>query len=1051
MKHFDAAPVLAGLTEFQRRSVEHVTSRFYGPDQARRFLIADETGLGKSLVAKGVIARTIEKLQNEPGQRRINIVYVCSNGDLARQNLSKLDVLGRGRHSPFASRLSMLAKHSKVLQPDTSTAEIAVNLVSFTPGTSFSQGWQTGKAEERALLLILLNQELELDGWGYRAALNVLRDTVGRADAATGADRFRGVVERLEAELDGPPDPAVSQAFLSAAREQGLIAQFMDAVEDQGRKHALPDDLAAEVRPLIGKMRTELSRAGLHVLDPDLVILDEFQRFRELLDPTTDSGELAHLLFDYPSTKVLLLSATPYKPYTYAEESDDDHQREFLKTLEFLSVGTSLTADVKDDLSAYRTAVVAGAPVDHLVQRIRDTLLQVMSRHERPTGVAGGMHEEHVRVVSDLSPDDLVAFVRLTELSEHVQGDVSLEYWKSTPYFTNFCDGYKLSEKVRQAVRGVHDPKLDAVLARLPQIDREAVTMRGELDLGNAKLRALANQTVDQGWWKLLWLPASLPYLEPAGPYAEPWTQQMTKLLIFSSWSATPTAIASLLSQRAEHHLRAARQGEAVPASAETRRQLAYNLDGGRAAAMTALALFWPMPDLARRADPLAAAKAVGAPVSRSQAETAVVRWLREGHTKWEAAPVAAAAGQALALPGSLPDSLRDGSRTARQHLLTGLGAADETDDDVDASKGLLAHVDEALRLRADGPDGSSPALAPTMAAIAAHAPGNIAWRALSRLLGPETLVTEEGHWVAAAVLATGLRSMFGRPDSVQLIEHLDDRGAYWQKVLRYCADGNLQAVLDEYVHHLTLAGGGGAKDDDDLLKLAKSASAALSLRPATYSAFDPRQPDDAIRLSSRIALRYGGRQKDESSRLPEVRQAFNSPFWPFVLASTSVGQEGIDFHWWCSSLLHWNTPANPVDFEQREGRIDRYAGHAVRRNLADKHGVAMLGAANPWDAAYELGRDLQPELGEFAPHWVYPGPARIQRTLLPYPLSQDVARLQQLKADLALYRLTFGQPRQEDMLNLIKQAEGAHTRSNVSIDLSPPDYQPPHPPFPRE
>ena len=37
-------------------------------------------------------------------------------------------------------------------------------------------------------------------------------------------------------------------------------------------------------------------------------------------------------------------------------------------------------------------------------------------------------------------------------------------------------------------------------------------------------------------------------------------------------------------------------------------------------------------------------------------------------------------------------------------------------------------------------------------------------------------------------------------------------------------------------------------------------------------------------------------------ARLPEVREAFNSPFQPFVLATTSVGQEGIDFHWWCLS-----------------------------------------------------------------------------------------------------------------------------------------------------
>ncbi|WP_131733481.1 helicase-related protein [Gordonia paraffinivorans] len=180
----------------------------------------------------------------------------------------------------------------------------------------------------------------------------------------------------------------------------------------------------------------------------------------------------------------------------------------------------------------------------------------------------------------------------------------------------------------------------------------------------------------------------------------------------------------------------------------------------------------------------------------------------------------------------------------------------------------------------------------------------------------------------------------------------------------------------------------------------------------------------------------------DENVRQPDIRRSFNSPFWPFVLASTSVGQEGIDFHWWCSAITHWNTPANPVDFEQREGRVNRFSGHAIRRNLAYRHGSEMLRADHPWRAAYELGRDEQDRYGEFAPHWVYPGPATIERHLSPYPLSVDIARLERLKSDLALYRLTFGQPRQEDMLELLRR-RGLDTDPDrldeMRIDLSPP------------
>jgi hypothetical protein len=146
MTTFDAGPVISGLKGFQQRTVEHVMTQFDRSRSRRRFLVSDETGLGKSLVARGVIARTIEKLQAEPGRKQINVVYVCSNSDLAAQNLSRLDVTG-GRHKGIPSRLSLLAKYTRELQPDLDAGGVKVNLVSFTPGTSFHTGHQSGQVE----------------------------------------------------------------------------------------------------------------------------------------------------------------------------------------------------------------------------------------------------------------------------------------------------------------------------------------------------------------------------------------------------------------------------------------------------------------------------------------------------------------------------------------------------------------------------------------------------------------------------------------------------------------------------------------------------------------------------------------------------------------------------------------------------------------------------------------------------------------------------------------------------------------------------------------
>ena len=99
----------------------------------------------------------------------------------------------------------------------------------------------------------------------------------------------------------------------------------------------------------------------------------------------------------------------------------------------------------------------------------------------------------------------------------------------------------------------------------------------------------------------------------------------------------------------------------------------------------------------------------------------------------------------------------------------------------------------------------------------------------------------------------------------------------------------------------------------------------------------------------------------------------------------------------------------------------------------------------NPWRVAYNLA-DNEPGLADFAPYWVYPGPARIERHLAPYPLSIDTARLDRLKDELALYRLTFGQPRQEDMLELLRR-RGIQNQpaaiDELRIDLQPPPAGP--------
>jgi hypothetical protein len=387
-----------------------------------------------------------------------------------------------------------------------------------------------------------------------------------------------------------------------------------------------------------------------------------------------------------------------------------------------------------------------------------------------------------------------------------------------------------------------------------------------------------------------------------------------------------------------------------------------------------------------------------------------------------------------FSVPGALPAEWTNDAKLAARKLrqldewAQQQGKASDGGDaeqDGGSEAGLyLAHVDRMLEATSGYPAGWEDGLED----LAVNSPGNCLYRAFQRVV-PEDFDGAE-LWKAAVFAASGLRTLFNRLDATELLDKLYPKGDYWQKVLRYCEEGNLQAVLDEYVFQLRSQQGPESIDNDQLWALAGDIRRALSLKPAQMLAKYPNDSHDDLRMGVRFAVRYSNAKTDDgdSHRMPDVRRAFNSPFWPFVLASTSVGQEGIDFHWWAHSVIHWNVPGNPVDFEQREGRVHRYLGHAVRRNVAAAHGAAVLkpGVKDPWRTLFEVAAaDVAARPSdsstEFAPHWIHPGEHKIERRLLDHPLSRDVPRTKQMLDGLAKYRLTLGQARQDDLLGLIK------------------------------
>ena len=161
---------------------------------------------------------------------------------------------------------------------------------------------------------------------------------------------------------------------------------------------------------------------------------------------------------------------------------------------------------------------------------------------------------------------------------------------------------------------------------------------------------------------------------------------------------------------------------------------------------------------------------------------------------------------------------------------------------------------------------------------------------------------------------------------------------------------------------------------------------------------------------------------------------------------STSIGQEGLDFHPWCHRLIHWNLPGNPMDLEQREGRIHRYKGHAVRRNVAAAHADDALASWRAGDDVWWLMFDLADKAARAAresdlvPHWIARGDHRVQRHVPQLPYTAEIEAFDRLKRQLAAYRVVFGQPRQEELVTLLDRSgvDVARLR-DWAVDLSPP------------
>lgn len=436
-----------------------------------RVLLADEVGLGKTIVAKTVVEKTgvWRKEINDPDYV---VVYICSNAGIANQNCSKLGIAKENRVSISEGRLSM--QHLMLAETESRTN---VRLIPMTPATSFQIRSGAGTAHERALAYLIMehsgicgsySEELSFlmrtyfiekpDSWQW-----YLEYQQWRIDQLS--DK-RGYLKRMKEELQNHMKPELISEVKSVCRK---IRKHWDELPDNARLGSILT--WQEQKDLINQIRYCFAEISLGMLNPDLVIMDEFQRFKDLIEiDENDHSDGALLskkfLKDNTESCVLLLSATPYKPYSTLTEltnGEETHLQGFMRVMDFLVNGKQENERFHTVWEAYseHLSEIRGDNLSVLIaskDEAEHELYGHMCRTERRDSGIINTDKARAMSISNLSAANVSSYIELqTFMHKMGIGNFPIEYVKSAPFLMSFMN-YKVKDKIDGAMAGKKYP-----------------------------------------------------------------------------------------------------------------------------------------------------------------------------------------------------------------------------------------------------------------------------------------------------------------------------------------------------------------------------------------------------------------------------------------------------------------------------------------------------------------------------------------------------------------------------------------------------------------
>lgn len=1056
------AQTMCGLKDFQRATVERIDYLFrHGQN---RVLVADEVGMGKTLIARGAIVKTA-RLRLEEGDDLLKVVYICSNTGIASQNIQKLKVSRTAKIEGVSdTRLSMLHLKIAEQEADPSIREGFIQLIPLTPGTSFQMTNGGGTVNERALMFAILSRMPELAE--YKTELE--RFLIYGAEIAwTGWAKnwYENKVSACEAKTNSVYPASVICQIRQYDREEPTLAALTEHLAKRQNGTSPYRDVEQ-----LNTLRVMFARISTGMLNPDLVILDEFQRFKFLLDANqmSETGILAQKFLGGGQTRVLLLSATPYKLYSTLEEIDetktDEHYAEFLRVMDFLFDGH--IGEFHRVWSAYSVALhevrTQSAALLRVKNAAEDAMYAGVCRTERISVMDSGDYTDDSSVKEPLAITewDIASYLDAGNLLKTARIGYAFptDYVKSCPYLLSFMRNYKVKQEIEKFFKE-NPNQVDRAKSKLLWIDPHLVNTYQKLPATNARLEKLKEVAFEGNSELYLWVPPSKPYYELQGAYRS--SRNFSKILVFSAWEMVPRMVGTILSYEAERRTigRLGKQARGVEEknlryNAKYRypyHRLQFSLSGGEPQRMSLFCLLYPSSTLAALYDPI---HTMNARLSLIEIERQIKSELRSRleHLKRFQKT---SAGPEDARWYYLSPMFLDGPDHAAAWLTaleTSLRADDEEENTISGDRGNKAFTAHVERLKSYLDTETPPMLGKmpgdlidTLTNMALASPAVCIYRA------------NGGNISYATVMANLFLRYFNTTESTAIVElaasqyHAKkaDDNTHWQDVLLYCKDGCFQAMFDEYLHMIRESAGLADKSTRDKVVLNTMLNDlrihTASYEVDTFHTFRCRVQGERKRNVMRAHFAVGfvtdGDDKKKADRKSSIRGAFNSPLRPFVLASTSIGQEGLDFHYYCRKVVHWNLPGNPIDLEQREGRINRFKCLAIRQNVALKYGDIVF-QSDIWDEMFAAAQaEKKTGQSDLVPFWCFGDEQtiKIERIVPMYPMSRDEVSYERLIKILSLYRLTLGQARQEELLEyLFRECEEPEKLKKLFLDLSP-------------